>query len=678
MGHGSGDIGRDRLPFLDGIRAFAVIAVVLYHAGVEGVSGGLLGVDVFFVLSGFLITSLLCEERIGSGAIRFGRFWANRARRLLPGLFVLLLGVALYAFLFRNSVDVSTIRGDAIATLFYFANWHFVFASQGYFAQGVAPSPLLHMWSLSVEEQYYLVWPLAVLGLLRLGGPRAVAYASAVGAVCSAVLMGAMFEAGYSVDRLYYGTDTRAQALLVGSMLGALAVTRQWRVVPEKLASRAPVRVAGRIVTTLSVLTLLWAWHAWNGDGQDPLLYKGGFLLVAVATAVVIGYVTSWRTSVLARVLSVAPIRYIGRISYGLYLYHWPLFLAIDSQRTGLTGAALLTVRLGSALAAAVISFHLVEQPIRRGRLARSWRGLGLAGGTTVATVAVMVAVTVSPAVAAVSMKDRVAEPLPALARQLRQMNAFTTNPVRFMLVGDSVAMTASVGLGVESVSDYGVRVMDAGVLGCDLTPQYSWSLAGRVWPGGPSDTCWDWHKTFSGALNRSRPEVVGVLIGRWELANHLYDGGWVHVGEATWDGVLENAMDQLVSLLGSRGARVIIYTFPYIDPPDVQLNGSPYPENLPSRVDAWNAILRSVAASHPATTLVNLNAILDPGGHYDEYVDGIGVRLNDDGIHVSKAGGEWLQSFLLPEVQKLGVAVYEHANPEVAKEPAHLPPSRS
>ncbi|HTT87637.1 MAG TPA: acyltransferase, partial [Acidimicrobiales bacterium] len=226
-------IGSDtevRLPFLDGIRAAAVVVVLLYHAGVPGVGGGLLGVDVFFVLSGFLITSLLCAEHATSGGLRLRRFWARRARRLLPALFILLLGVAAYARVFSGSVDGAAIRADALATLLYVANWHFIASSQGYFAQASA-SPLLHAWSLAVEEQYYLVWPLVAVLVLRRGGRRALGWVAGVGAAASASLMAVLYVVGVSTDRLYYGTDTRAQALLVGSLLGAAAGRPGWRAI---------------------------------------------------------------------------------------------------------------------------------------------------------------------------------------------------------------------------------------------------------------------------------------------------------------------------------------------------------------------------------------------------------------------------------------------------------------
>ncbi|MFZ0668027.1 MAG: acyltransferase, partial [Acidimicrobiales bacterium] len=457
-----------RLRALDGIRAFAVTAVILFHAGITAVSGGLLGVDVFFVLSGFLITSLLCTEHGRSGSIRLGRFWAARARRLLPGLFVLLIGIAVFAWIFRQTLDLSSIRGDAIATLLYVANWHFILSGQSYFEQALAPSPLLHMWSLAVEEQYYLVWPLVAVFVLSKKGPRGLALVASIGAALSALLMAVMFLEGFSTDRLYYGTDTRAQALLVGSALGALASQREWRVIPQGWAENRTGRVSGTLMWVTGAAALIWFWHDLNG--QNPFLYEGGFLLVALASGAVITNVTSWRSSVLSKFLSLGSITYIGRISYGLYLYHWPLFLAIDHAHTGMSGATLLAVRLAATLAAAVVSFHLIEQPIRRGAFAKTWRGLGIAGATAAATCVVIVVATIPPAFANVEVAREPTHITDTERRLLAEHHAFTTNPIRFLLVGDSVALTAGEGLRVESQQRYGVRIFDWGIAGCDLT----------------------------------------------------------------------------------------------------------------------------------------------------------------------------------------------------------------
>jgi peptidoglycan/LPS O-acetylase OafA/YrhL len=654
----SGDTTEDRLRSLDGIRGAAVVAVILFHAGVPGVAGGMLGVDVFFVLSGFLITALLCEHLNRPGPGGLTDFWAGRARRLLPALFLLLIGVALFASIVHGSLDPSSTRGDAISTLLYVANWHFVLTSQNYFALSAAPSPLLHMWSLGVEEQYYLLWPLIVLLVLRRGNVRLLAYVAAVAAIASALLMAVMYHVGFSTDRLYYGTDTRAQALLVGSALGALASTRQWHVVIGSWTATRPGRLFGGVVAIAGAGWLVWSWHAF--DGQNRFLYQGGFLAVALAAGAVITSVTSWRRSLPARMCSLRPICYVGLISYGLYLYHWPLFLAIDHMHTGLSGSALFIARIAATFLVAVVSYHFIEQPIRTGACARHWRGLtfGAAGAVGTASV-VLLATTSIPASANTGVTSAAlsGSAIPAAEhQQLAAAHAFSNRPVRFLLTGDSVALTAGDGLSYDSVSKYGVKVLDEALPGfdLDLAPMH---MGGIVWSsalGGPRAP---WQPGFLKVVDRLRPEVAGLLLGRFELADHLDQGRWVHVGEPSWDAHLEGELSQAVALLSAHGARVVLFTFPYIDPPNEQPNGSPYPENLPSRVDAFNRLIREVAARDARTvSLVDLNRIMDPAGHFAEFVDSIQVRWPGDGVHVSRAGGIWLQPRILPLVASLGM----------------------
>jgi len=652
----AGPADEARLAFLDGIRAFAVIAVLLFHAGVPGVQGGLLGVDVFFVLSGFLITSLLCGEFAGRGAIGLARFWGRRARRLLPGLVVLLLGVAAYARLFSGSLDLSTIRGDALSTLLYVANWHFLASSQGYFAQAMAPSPLLHTWSLAVEEQYYLIWPVTALIVLRAGGRRALAWVAGLGALGSALLMAALYLAGASTDRLYYGTDTRAQALLVGSFLGAVASPTGLRVVRGTWAVTRRGRLTGAVVGTAGAAVLVVAWTTL--DGQDPVLYLGGFLVVALATGAVITAVTSWPGSALARLLSVRPLTFVGRISYGLYLYHWPLFLAVDHAHTGLSGAALLATRLALTFVAAVVSWRFVEEPIRRRRILLSWRAGVAATATVAATVAALVVATAVPsgavpAAARSGPTGRRAMPAAELTA-LTARHAFSTDPERFVLLGDSVALTMRLGLQIDSVRRYGVRMYIGAWLGCDLDPDLPVMGNGVVYQTSPG--CLDWQSTWPRFVDDDHATVVGILLGRFELLDHFYRGRWTFVGQPAWDRHLTEELDLAIHLVTRHGARVALFTVPY-DKETEAPDGSVYPENEPSRVDAFNRLLRQVAAAHRSTvTIIDLNRILDPAGHYTLTVDGVRVRYYD-GVHITITGGQWLQPRILPEIDRLGLA---------------------
>jgi peptidoglycan/LPS O-acetylase OafA/YrhL len=612
--------GLRRFSALDGIRALAVAAVLLYHGGISWMGGGLLGVDVFFVLSGFLITSLLCRELERSGTVRLGRFWA--------------------------------IRGDAVSALLYVANWHFILSDQGYFVQAAAPSPLLHTWSLAVEEQYYLIWPLVALFVVRRWGIRALAVTAAVGAVASAVVMVALHTSGFSIDRLYYGTDTRAQALLVGSFLGAVGTHRGsgFSIVPARWSSTRRRRWLWTAVGTLGGLYLVWAWHALAGS--NPFLYGGGFLLVAAAAgAVVVGCVTvqdSW----LSRLLSVSALVFVGRISYGLYLYHWPLFLVIDHAHTGLTGANLLAARLGVTAAAATASFLLVEEPIRRGVTWRGRRGLWMVGGVVAVTAVTVIAATAAPATDA-NAAQRGSGLTASQRHSLVTAGAFTAHPVRFALFGDSVALTLEVGLNVDSVSRYGVRVSNGSWLGCDLD-DVEINVSGVVGPATPS--C-GWQSFWAHLMVRDRPEVSGLLLGRWEVTDHLYQGHWVHVGDPAWDRHLTSELDQAVGILSAGGAKVVLFTMPYVQPPYERADGTPYSENDPVRMDAFNRLLSGVAAAHKGSvTLIDLNRLVDPSGHYQRVIGGVTVR-STDGIHLTMAGSVWLQPDTLPTIGELGLS---------------------
>ena len=661
-----------RFSALDGIRALAVLAVLFYHAGIPWLGGGLLGVDVFFVLSGFLITSLLCRELAATTTIRLGRFWSQRARRLLPALFVVVVGVAAYAYVFRGSLDLSAVRSDAVSTLLYVANWHFILSDQGYFAQAAAPSPFLHTWSLAVEEQYYLIWPLIVLFVARHWGASKVAMTAGIGALASATTMVVLYSLGASVDRLYYGTDTRAQSLLLGSFLGAVGAHRgrDFSIVPTRWTVTDRQRRLWAVPGLAGAAFLVWAWHAL--EGTNPFLYRGGFLLVAVAAGAVIVTVVTVPASALARVLSTGALVFVGRISYGLYLYHWPLFLLIDHAHTGLLGAPLLAVRLVATFGLATASYYLLEEPIRTGQLFRGMRGLAVTGAAGVATVTALVAATVlplSPAGAA-AQPDRPSEPVPRLSAATVSS---ASTPIRFLLVGDSVALTMGMGLGVDVAQRYDVDFLDEGTLGCDLD-SVPVNLSGVVTPATPG--CFDWWSTWSTWEADYHPDVVGILIGRWEVSDHLYNGQWVHVGEPVWDAHLSAELDTAVNIFSSGGSKVILFTMPYVDPSQEAADGTPYSENDPARARAFNAVLAGVAKHRSSeVTLVDVNRMLDPSGQFQAVVHGVLARTTD-GVHISVPGGEFLQPRILPTVVELGREARARAEPLSATGSGH--PNRS
>jgi peptidoglycan/LPS O-acetylase OafA/YrhL len=362
---------------LDGLRGVAVAAVVLYHFAPDVAPGGFLGVDLFFVLSGFLITSLLVNEWRGSRRIKFAAFWMRRARRLLPALFLVLGVVALYELLVADPVDAHHVASDGLWSAFYLANWHFIASGQSYIQQFLftAPSPLRHMWSLAIEEQFYLVWPLVVFGVGALATRRGAAArgqdrrfrrylvtACIVLGVISFVRMLTVYEPGADPSRVYYGTDTRAFIVLIGALVGVLSAG-----VPTVRVGvrRFAVMVAG----VLAAVALVVAMATLSTDSE--FLYRGGYGLIGAAMALVLVAAAQPKPNVLASCFSWRPLVGLGLISYGVYLWHWPIGLWIDENNTPFSGVSLFVVRCLVTLAAALASYYLVEMPIRRGALSR-------------------------------------------------------------------------------------------------------------------------------------------------------------------------------------------------------------------------------------------------------------------------------------------------------------------
>lgn len=385
------------MPGLDGVRAVAVTAVLLFHADPSWLPGGFLGVDVFFTLSGFLITSLLIAELGETGRIRFGRFYLRRARRLLPALFLVLVATSLLAVTVAQDA-AQRVREDATAAFFYVTNWWYVLHQQSYFEATGRPPMLQHLWSLAVEEQFYLLWPVLLLLLWRLGGVRGIRVGAAVGAVASTGLMAWIavthdMPGAADASRVYFGTDTHAMTLLVGAVLATV-----WT--PQRIGDALTARGRGVITSIGAAGLLALVGILWFVDPQSAALYRGGFLVVGLVTAVVVGAAAVTGTT-FARVLGHQPLRWVGERSYGIYLWHWPIFMVlrpgIDLDAEGWPVQAL---RFALTLVAAELSYRFVEMPIRRGALSRAWRDwrergtlatVGRAAVATLSAVAVVI-----------------------------------------------------------------------------------------------------------------------------------------------------------------------------------------------------------------------------------------------------------------------------------------------
>jgi peptidoglycan/LPS O-acetylase OafA/YrhL len=398
------------LPGLDGLRALAVTAVIAYHLGYGWAQGGLLGVGVFFTLSGYLITDILVGQFAASGRVKLGDFWLRRARRLLPAVFVMLAVVTVWVNAF-NRAFVPGYRGDVVASGLYVNNWWYIFQHDSYYSRFAPPAPLDHLWSLAVEEQFYLVWPWVVLAMVliagwlvkrrrvRLLGPGthvetggggflsgrarwAMAGVALVLAAASAIEMAMLYHPGYDPTRIYEGTDTRAFGLLIGAAVAMVYPTRQGGRTLSAGARRA-LDAAGLVGLVVVVLLV------WRTNQYSPFMFQGGLEALSVATALVVAAVAT-PGGLLGRALGWTPMRWVGVRSYGIYLWHYPIIVL--TAAAGTVGTPVSAVRAVVLVAATVViaalSWRFIEEPIRRGSYRRTAPAV-VAGGVAGATGAV-------------------------------------------------------------------------------------------------------------------------------------------------------------------------------------------------------------------------------------------------------------------------------------------------
>lgn len=356
------------LPGLDGVRALAIIAVLLYHGGVSWLPGGFLGVDIFFVLSGYLITGLLLAELADKNSIDFGKFYSGRARRLVPAFLLMALVVVTYATFFMKDAVASTLR-DLPWALGGLSNWWLVFHQQSYFEAMGRPLLLQHTWSLAVEVQFYLLWPLVLVFAFPRIGARGVRW---LAIVCACVSFGIMYwlstpfdtASSVSLSHMYFGTDSHSLGLFLGAALATLPLSSPAR--KEQIPQGLSI-VIGAVVLAYVVLIL----HTVNES--TGTLYQFGFPL-ASGMAVLLIALGSHPGLTIGRYLGVLPLRWIGERSYGMYLWHWPVFQATrPGLDFSLTGFPALVFRLLLTVIIAELSYRFVEMPVRRGSLKRLW-----------------------------------------------------------------------------------------------------------------------------------------------------------------------------------------------------------------------------------------------------------------------------------------------------------------
>lgn len=629
---GSGDpAAGGHVRALDGMRAVAVVLVLLFHLRFPGFSAGFLGVDIFFVLSGFLITTLLLTELDRTGRISLPEFWARRARRLLPALVVLLLVVAAVTWFGGTFTERASVRGDLLATTGYMANWHFINTSS-YFVDIGVDSPLEHTWSLAIEEQFYLLWPLVVFGVTLLWKRRSrlgVGTVALVGSAVSAGLLWLLWSPG-SVERAYMGTDARIFEPLVGAAGAALVAAptvRRW------LDRRGGVVLGLGLLGLVAGMLLIGA--------SPSSYYVGGALLVSLATLMIVGPL--WIGSGgflgdgLGHVLGWSPIAWIGVVSYGAYLWHWPITVWLGARQAD--GAGLLARRLAAialTFAIAAISYHAIEHPIRRGRIgARATTDAGARRvrrrRVTLAAIPVSLLTVACLSVAATRIPD------------------IPTSVPSMMMVGDSVPLQLTVAMD-RALADRGWRLVSATYGACAVTGERLARPDGR--PVDKVEFCTEQIVRDQDRFVRETDPDVVLWWDRWSLANFFTaDREFVRSGSGRFWDLRREGLRRAVERLGSRGATVVLMA---TEPPGLAIEKHRCtPDRCPWWVrfqldhydditTRWNSILRRFAEHHPdRVRFVSVTDVIcaTDVAPCDDRIDGVPAR--PDGSHYKRVGEE-------------------------------------
>jgi len=608
------------VPGLDGLRGAAVAGVLLFHSG-GALRGGYLGVDLFFVLSGYLITTILLDERRTRGAIDFSAFWVRRARRLLPALLSLMPAIALYAWKFAEKNELASIRGDALATLAYVANWRAIFVHRSYWELFAAPSPLEHTWSLAIEEQFYVVWPAIVALVLFVGKGRARALLAVCAllsiASCAAMLF---LYGGDDTTRVYLGTDTRGVAILAGAALASFVSGRAFS--------------PSRWLDALGVAALVGLGVAWARlDGEDPFLYRGGFWLTEIAGATLVACCVFRPAGAIARIFSLRPLRALGTISYGVYLWHWPLYVFLSEERLHLRGVLLFAIRIAATLAISIVSHRFLERPIRQ-------NGLRVRPLVVVPSAFALAALMIVLSTRNVAAKTEIAPVTSApvapleLPKEIKfpPVNTFPApgdlppNAVRALVLGDSVGISLGSRMYWVRRPDEPFVVQrsrgDCSILD-GVVPVHS--MAG--WPHGNGNCATEWEND----VKELEPDVVLVVLGGAYFSKVKARGAWRSACDRGWSDPYEKKLASLIRAMAPHTKRVVVALAAY----PVGKWQKPGVDDL---VDCYDKTLAR-AAKDASADVLDLNSYLCP--NKDCVLESHNDVVRPDGLHFGATGAD-------------------------------------
>lgn len=628
-------------PAIDGLRAIAVVAVVVGHANEKWLPGGWLGVDIFFVISGFLITSLLLRERTSTGGIDLLSFWLARARRLLPAVFLVLAAVLVAARFIGLPARREAVSGDILSTLLYVANWRMYFSDEAYFATLATPSPLRHTWSLSVEEQFYIVYPLLLLLLLAILRKRIrLAGALTALAVLSAVVMAVLYTPGLEPSRVYYGTDTRAFELLVGAVAGVLALRSGTSKAPSAITERTD-RIA-RMVAPFALVLVLVALLA---RSQAPeLLFRGGLLVLCVLVATVVVAAASWNDNIVQKVLSWEPMRKVGLISYGLYLWHWPIIVYSNHLLLEVDPLVRMYIQLVLSFVIATLSYLIVERPIRRHglkalipRMPRLAFVLGITAAVAVVAGAVTLPVGASQEIATGEVTTDITYTAPPY------ISGDTTR--RALLIGNSIPASYAKYYPKGLYPD--LTIGSYTNPGCDLFPEARYR-GDKADPVNPD--CESWRDGLTQGIEVDKPDVVVIFVGQSLVSDRQVDGSRLDFNSPAYEDYLDKGYDALRKRIDAAPGdhRIVMLNLACHRVPDfgvdeevTRFNDDIAVERVNQLTDTW--------AKNNGIDVIDQNSFLCDNGYHD----GInGVPLYEDYLHVSKDSGPQVWSWLAPRVR--------------------------
>jgi peptidoglycan/LPS O-acetylase OafA/YrhL len=645
---------------LDGMRGVAVLLVLLFHFKIGPFRGGFVGVTVFFTLSGFLICSRTLTEVGRSSGFAVKDFFERRIRRLAPAAIVCVLGVVIATNLIGTREQHASVTGDALAALANVANWRFLVNGTSYTDLFAAPSPLNHFWSLAIEEQFYLVFPVAVWLLMKLP-PRV--RAMSVAAVVSVALEWSAHAASGadSYNRFYYGTDARMSELLIG-VIAALTLS-YWRIPLNRPAGRQRFTVT--LLAAAALVTIVVGAMTYRNGAVS--YQHGGAVIIALATAVLIIGGLEGANGV-ARLLSARWLVWVGKVSYGAYLYHWPIFALSGKHWGPLHGLALGLAQLCLSLLIAGASFRYLESPIQRRRFAplrpvlmRSWLK-ALAGVAILAVALALVhpvkgASRFSPAgssAAAQPGSDPTGATVPGLEVPARTeakpgtvvapTNA-AVRPLRVLVTGDSTArVMANALVAYQNAHPKALQVLDLSLPGCPITPtdlirNYSGESGQNV------SLCAGWQTTFPKQIKAFQPDVSAVFLSVMEQTDQRrLSAGWSNLMDPAYRAQQEAEFIKFADLLGSTGAPVVWADAPYAK---FQID-LPWLSDSPVRTDTLNQMYRDIAAKDSKIILGDYASKLNRPGHV------VDASVRPDGIHMTDAwAAKVATSWLIPSLAK-------------------------